>query len=187
MEKYLFLPFHRARHLKWLLDTRDNIFEKWREDRERGQIKNKMYNLCKHSRSQEKGFSESGMASAWDLLLLPPMAPPEPPAKENLKLIKPAKKRRITWKTWRMESLSWDLYFSHTTQWGQSFSKQTSVAVVVVFWLKWAGYLAVAGLNLLAQLSDRKPLWCVKLCVGSHSKCGSLLKLVSYTKKAYPY
>ena len=94
MEKYLFLPFQRARHLnKWLLDTRDNIFQKWIE---RGQIKNKMYNLCKHSRSQEKGFSESGMASACDLLLLPPMAPPEPPAKENLKLIKPAKKRRIT-------------------------------------------------------------------------------------------
>ena len=24
------------------------------------------------------------------------------------------------------------------------------------FWLKWAGYLAVAGLNLLAQISDRR-------------------------------
>ena len=27
--------------------------------------------------------------------------------------------------------------------------------VVVVFWLKWAGYLGVAGLNLLSLLSDR--------------------------------
>ena len=27
--------------------------------------------------------------------------------------------------------------------------------VIVFFWLKWAGYLAVAGLNLLAQISDR--------------------------------
>ena len=35
------------------------------------------------------------------------------------------------------------------------FFKQTSVAIVIVFWLKWAGYLAVAGLNLLAQISDR--------------------------------
>ena len=34
-------------------------------------------------------------------------------------------------------------------QWGESFSKQTSVVIVIVFWLKWAGYLAVAGLNLL--------------------------------------
>ena len=74
-------------------------FQKMEEDRERGQIKNKMYNLCKHSRSQENGFSESGMASACDLRLLLPIAPPEPPAKENLKLIKPAKKKRITWKT----------------------------------------------------------------------------------------
>ena len=35
-------------------------------------------------------------------------------------------------------------------QWGESFFKQTSVAIVIVFWLKWAGYLAVAGLNLQA-------------------------------------
>ena len=35
------------------------------------------------------------------------------------------------------------------------FFKQTSVAIVIVFWLKWAGYLAVAGLNLLAQISER--------------------------------
>ena len=27
--------------------------------------------------------------------------------------------------------------------------------IVILFWLKWAGYLAVAGLNPLAQLSDR--------------------------------
>ena len=25
----------------------------------------------------------------------------------------------------------------------------------IVFWLKWAGYLAVIGLNLLSQLTDR--------------------------------
>ena len=43
----------------------------------------------------------------------------------------------------------------NTAQWGESFSKQTSVAIVIVFWLKWAGYLAVAGLNLLPLLSDR--------------------------------
>ena len=29
------------------------------------------------------------------------------------------------------------------------------MAIVIVVWLKWAGYLAVAGLNLLAQRSDR--------------------------------
>ena len=27
--------------------------------------------------------------------------------------------------------------------------------LLLIFWLKWAGYLAVAGLNLLAQISDR--------------------------------
>ena len=41
------------------------------------------------------------------------------------------------------------------TQWEQSFFPKTSVAIVILFWLKWAGYLAMAGLNLLAQLSDR--------------------------------
>ena len=35
------------------------------------------------------------------------------------------------------------------------FFPKTSVAIVILFWLKWAGYLAMAGLNLLAQLSDR--------------------------------
>ena len=40
-------------------------------------------------------------------------------------------------------------------QWGESFSKHLWFANVNVFWLKWAGYLAVAGLNLLAQISDR--------------------------------
>ena len=42
-----------------------------------------------------------------------------------------------------------------TTQWEESFSKHLWFAIVIVFWLKWAGYLAVAGLNLLAQISDR--------------------------------
>ena len=41
------------------------------------------------------------------------------------------------------------------SQWEESFFPKTSVAIVILFWLKWAGYLAVAGLNLLAQISDR--------------------------------
>ena len=40
-------------------------------------------------------------------------------------------------------------------QWEEKFFSKTSVAIVILFWLKWAGYLAMAGLNLLAQLSDR--------------------------------
>ena len=35
------------------------------------------------------------------------------------------------------------------------FSQKLLVANVILFWLKWAVYLAVAGLNLVAQLSDR--------------------------------
>ena len=46
-------------------------------------------------------------------------------------------------------------FFCVVTQWEESFFPKTSVAIVILFWLKWAGYLAVAGLNLLAQLSDR--------------------------------
>ena len=45
--------------------------------------------------------------------------------------------------------------FGWHPQWEESFFPKTSVAIVILFWLKWAGYLAVAGLNLLAQLSDR--------------------------------
>ena len=41
------------------------------------------------------------------------------------------------------------------TQWGECFSKHLWVAIVIIFWLNWAGYLAVAGLNLLAQVSYR--------------------------------
>ena len=38
----------------------------------------------------------------------------------------------------------------------ESFSKYLWFAfVIVLFWLKWAGYLAGAGLNLLAQIFDR--------------------------------
>ena len=38
----------------------------------------------------------------------------------------------------------------------RSFFFQTLwFANVIVFWLEWAGYLAVPGLNLLAQISDR--------------------------------
>ena len=40
-------------------------------------------------------------------------------------------------------------------QWKESFSKLCGLSLLLVFWLKWAGYLAVAGLNLLAQISDR--------------------------------
>ena len=41
-------------------------------------------------------------------------------------------------------------------QWEESLSKHLWFAIVIVFfWLKWAGYLAVAGLNLLVQISDR--------------------------------
>ena len=45
--------------------------------------------------------------------------------------------------------------FLARSQWEESFFPKTSVAVVILFWLKRAGYLAMAGLNLLAQLSDR--------------------------------
>ena len=38
---------------------------------------------------------------------------------------------------------------------GRVFFPKTSVTIVILFWLKWAGYLAMAGLNLLAQLFDR--------------------------------
>ena len=41
------------------------------------------------------------------------------------------------------------------SEWEESFFPKTSVAIVILFWLKWAGYLAMAGLNLLAQISDR--------------------------------
>ena len=52
-----------------------------------------------------------------------------------------------------MFCLEFFLHFS--AQWEESFFPKTSVGIVILFWLKWAGYLAVAGLNLLAQLSDR--------------------------------
>ena len=47
------------------------------------------------------------------------------------------------------------VYVLPHAQWEESFFPKTSVAIVILFWLKWAGYLAMAGLNLLAQLSDR--------------------------------
>ena len=34
---------------------------------------------------------------------------------------------------------------------GRVFFPKTSVAIAILFWLKWAGYLAVAGLNFLAR------------------------------------
>ena len=36
------------------------------------------------------------------------------------------------------------------------FPNICGLPLLLFFWLKWAGYLAVAGLNLLAQISDRK-------------------------------
>ena len=56
---------------------------------------------------------------------------------------------------------------------GRVFFPKTSVAIVILFWLKWAGYLAVAGLNLLAQISDRISPGSVLNCV--HSQMLSLL------------
>ena len=41
------------------------------------------------------------------------------------------------------------------TQWKESFPNICGLPLLLFFWLKWAGYLAVAGLNLLAQISDR--------------------------------
>ena len=60
------------------------------------------------------------------------------------------------------------------------------MAIVILFWLKWAGYLAVAGLNLLAQLSD-KPFWCLKMFAWSHAKCVSLLALGFTHQKGLSY
>ena len=36
------------------------------------------------------------------------------------------------------------------------FPNICGLPLLLFFWLKWAGYLAVAGLNLLAQMSDRR-------------------------------
>ena len=60
-------------------------------------------------------------------------------------------------------------------------------AIVIVFWLTWAGYLAVAGLNLLAQRSDRTSPDIVLYCV----YCHKLTLLVSWhqvlhTIRTYP-
>ena len=56
--------------------------------------------------------------------------------------------------------------FSSLTSLCSSFSRLHSeeslfpnicgLPLLLFFWLKWAGYLAVAGLNLLAQISDRR-------------------------------
>ena len=46
--------------------------------------------------------------------------------------------------------------YDPTPQWEESFSKHLWFAFVIgVFWLKWAGYLVVAGLNLHTLLSYR--------------------------------
>ena len=38
---------------------------------------------------------------------------------------------------------------TYMAQWGESFFKHLCFVIIIVFWLKWAGYLAVAGMNLL--------------------------------------
>ena len=75
---------------------------------------------------------------------------------------------------------------SGCVQWEESFFPKTFVAIVVLFWLEWAGYLAVAGLNLLAQISDRISLGIVLNCVHCHML--SLLVLwhqVLHTTRTY--
>ena len=49
-----------------------------------------------------------------------------------------------------------DLPIFTIPQWKESFPNICGLHLLLFFWLKWAGYLAVAGLNLLAQLSDRR-------------------------------
>ena len=44
---------------------------------------------------------------------------------------------------------------AQTLQWGESFSKHLWFAIVIVFLAEMGRILAVAGLNLLAQISDR--------------------------------
>ena len=51
---------------------------------------------------------------------------------------------------------------------GRVFFPKTSVTIVILFWLKWAGYLAMAGLNLVAQISDRISPDGVLNCVHCH-------------------
>ena len=65
--------------------------------------------------------------------------------------------------------------FGILTQWEESFFPKTSVAIVILFWLKWARYLAVAGLNLLPLLSDGLSPFGVLNCSWSHAKGGSKL------------
>ena len=36
---------------------------------------------------------------------------------------------------------SWHARFHGSAQWEESFFPKTSVAIVILFWLKWAGYL----------------------------------------------
>ena len=47
------------------------------------------------------------------------------------------------------------LFRKFQKKWKESFPNICGLPLLLFFWLKWAGYLAVAGLNLLAQISDR--------------------------------
>ena len=51
--------------------------------------------------------------------------------------------------------LNYDAAKQAISQWKESFPNICGLHLLLFFWLKWAGYLAVAGLNLLAQISDR--------------------------------
>ena len=56
----------------------------------------------------------------------------------------------------KIEKLFFNLYqVDHCTVERVFLPKNCGLPLLLFFWLKWAGYLAVAGLNLLAQISDR--------------------------------
>ena len=62
------------------------------------------------------------------------------------------------------------------------------MAIVIVFWLKWTGYLAVASLNLLAEISDSiSPDNCVKPNVRrlAHLASDSAHSLTHYQDLSY--
>ena len=61
---------------------------------------------------------------------------------------------RTRWMILAMAQIDMRVAIRHA-QWGESFFKHLCFAIVIVFWLKWAGYLPVAGMNLLPLISDR--------------------------------
>ena len=75
-----------------------------------------------------------------------------------------------------------------TAQWGESFFKQTSVAIVIVF-LAEMGRIPCCGRpkSSSSNIWYDKPFWCVKLCAWSHAKCLSLLALGFTHQKGLSY